>query len=173
VRRVVQATSMVKHSRREIPRLRVPALRAKEKARDTPLGMTALGPQRIRDGVGICRLWLVAALLFFASAHLEAQGVSTVEIGNVQSARTLAGEVQDDRGSPIAGVSVEELSSNWKVSLRSTRTDAAGDFSFVPVKDRKVYYFQFRMDGFNPLRVRVKVDRKHGKELKLRMFLSN
>ena len=27
---------------REIPRLRVPALRAKPKARDTPLGMTAL-----------------------------------------------------------------------------------------------------------------------------------
>ncbi len=34
---------------REIPRLRVPALRAKAKARDTPLGMTALHKRRERQ----------------------------------------------------------------------------------------------------------------------------
>jgi hypothetical protein len=122
--------------------------------------------------MSICRLWFVAALLFFASAHLEAQGVSTVEIRNVQLARSLAAVVQDPTGSPIAGVLVEEVSSDWKDSLRSTRTDAAGAFSFAPVKDRKVYYFQLRMNGFDPLRVRVKVDREHGKELRLQIVLS-
>ena len=34
-------------NRREIPRLRVPALRAKPKARDTPLGMTARGDAHV------------------------------------------------------------------------------------------------------------------------------
>jgi hypothetical protein len=36
-----QLAARLKDARREIPRLRVPALRAKAKTRDTPLGMTA------------------------------------------------------------------------------------------------------------------------------------
>ena len=121
----------------------------------------------------IWRFWFVATFLLLVPAHLNGQGVSVIEIGNVQLARSLAGVVQDPKGSPMAGVLVEEVSPDWKHSLRSARTDAAGSFSFTPVKGRKIYYLQLRMDGFDPLRVRIKVDRKNGNELKLRMVVSS
>ncbi len=116
--------------------------------------------------------WFIVSLLFFVPVHVDAQGVVIIEIENVQLVRSLAAVVHDPAGFPMAGVLVEELSSDWKTTLRSTMTDPMGAFAFVPVKGRDVYYFQLTLKEFNPLRVRVKVDRKHGKELQLQMELS-
>jgi len=118
------------------------------------------------------RVCFVGCFLFLISAHLHAQGVSIIEYQNVQLARSLAAVVYDPGHFPMAGVLVEEFSPDWEKSLRSTRTDAAGGFTFAPVKGRAVYYLQLRMEGFNPLRVRVKVDPKRGKDLQLKMVLS-
>jgi hypothetical protein len=119
---------------------------------------------------------LIRCSLFFASfllsIPLHAQGVNTVEIGNVQLARSLTAVVHDSGGTPMAGVLVEEFSSDWKEPLRSTRTDVAGVFTFAPVRGRDLYYFQLTFENFNPLRVRVKLDRKRRKELQLQMELS-
>jgi hypothetical protein len=112
-------------------------------------------------------VWIVSGLLFLFPAHLHAQGVSTIEYEKMQLARSLAAVVVDPTGSPIPGVLVEECSSDWKESFRSTKTDTAGGFTFVPVKGRSVYYLQLRMNGFNPLRVPVKLNSKHGKNLQL------
>ena len=112
--------------------------------------------------------WLSFGFLLLVPIHLHAQ-YQTIEIENVQLARSLAAVVLDPTGSPIPGVLVEESSPNWKESLRSTRTDATGGFSFAPVKGRNVYYLQLRMDGFDPLRVRVKIDPKRGKNLRLKL----
>jgi hypothetical protein len=111
------------------------------------------------------RLSFAAFFLFAVPVSLDAQ--YSVEIENVQLARSLAGVVVDFSGAPIPRVLVEEFSPDWKESLRSTMTDAKGSFAFSPVKDRNVYYFQLRLNGFNPLRVRVKVARKRGRELRL------
>jgi hypothetical protein len=116
--------------------------------------------------------WLVSGLLLFAPARVQAQGVATIEIQNVQLARSLAAVVQDPTDSPIAGVLVEEVTSDWKKTLRSTTTDASGRFTFAQVKGRDVYYFRLTIKNFNQLRVRVKVDPKRGKELRLRMEIS-
>lgn len=116
-------------------------------------------------------VWLSASFLFLMPIHLCGQS-ATIEIENVQLARSLSAVVSDPAGSPIPGVVVEELSSDWKESLRSTKTDAAGGFTFAPVKGRDVYYLQFRMNGFNPLRVRVKIDLKRGKKLQLKMEIA-
>jgi hypothetical protein len=93
----------------------------------------------------------------------------TIEIEKVQLARSLGAVVHDPTGSPIPGVLVEEFSSDWKESLRSTKTDASGSFTFAPVKGRGIYYLQLRMKGLDPLRVRVKLDAKRGKNLHLKM----
>lgn len=115
--------------------------------------------------------WFVAGFLFLVPSHAHAQGVSIIEIEKVQLARSLAAVVRDPANHPIPGVLVEELSSDWKESLRSTKTDAAGRFTFAPVNGRDVYYLQLTLNGFDPLRVRVKVDPKRGKKLRLKMEL--
>jgi hypothetical protein len=116
-------------------------------------------------------VWFVGTLLFVPS-FLDAQGVAIIEIQNVQLVRSLAAMVHDSAGLPMAGVLVEEFNSDWKEPLRSTKTNAAGSFTFPSVKDRDVYYLQLTMKNFNPLRIRVKVDPKRGKELQLKMEVS-
>jgi len=113
-------------------------------------------------------LWLSFSFLFLVPIHLYAQ-YQTIEIESVQMARSLGAVVLDSSGSPMPDVLVEEFSSEGKVSLRSTKTDGAGGFTFAPKKGRSVYYLQLRMNGFDPLRVRVKLDPKHGKMLQLKM----
>jgi len=113
-------------------------------------------------------LWLSFGFLSLVPIHLYAQ-YTTIEIEKVQLARSLAAVVLDSAGSPIPGVLVEEFSSDWKESLRSTKTDATGGFTFAPVKGRDVYYLQLRMNGFDPLRVRVKIDPKEGNILRLKL----
>ena len=119
------------------------------------------------------RLWLVANVLFLGPISLHAQGIQTIEIEKVQLAQSLAATVHDAAGSPIAGAVVEEFAPGWKRLLRSAKTDGAGVFTLAPVKGRDLYYLQLRSYGFNPLRVRVRVDRKRGKELHLQMEVSN
>jgi len=113
-------------------------------------------------------LWLSFSFLFLGPIHLHAQ-YTTIEIEKVQLVRSLAAVVLDRAGSPIPGVLVEECSSDWKQSLRSIKTDATGGFTFASVKGRDVYYLQLRMNGFNLLRVRVKIDPKRGKNLRLKL----
>ena len=118
-------------------------------------------------------VWVFASFLFLVPVNLDAQGVATIEIENVQLARSLAAVVHDPVGYPLPSVLVEERTSDWKEPLRSTKTDAAGAFTSAPVKGRNVYYLQLTMKGFNPLRVRVKVDSNRGKELQLEMNVAN
>ena len=113
-------------------------------------------------------VWLLASFLFLAPIHLYGQ-CATIEIEDVQVVRSVAAVVHDPTGSPIPGVSVEEFGSDWKESLRSTKTDTAGGFTFAPATGRGICYLQFRMNGFNPLRVRLKLDPERGKNLQLKM----
>lgn len=116
-------------------------------------------------------LWLGVGFIFLVPIHLHAQ-VQIVEIEKVQLATSLAAVVTDITGTRRSGVLVEEFSSDWKQSLRSTKTDAKGRFTLAPVKGRDVYYLQLRMDGFDPLRVRVKIDPKKGKNLRLELKIA-
>ena len=116
-------------------------------------------------------LWLCVRFIFLVPIHLHAQ-YQVIEIEKVQLATSLAAVVTDITGSPMPGVLVEEFSSDWKQSLRSTKTDAKGGFTLVSVKGRDVYYLQLRMNGFDPLRVRVKIDPKQGKNLRLKLKIA-
>ena len=116
-------------------------------------------------------LWVSFGFIFLAPIDLHAQ-YQIIEIEKVQLATSLAAVVTDITGSPMPGVLVEEFSSDWKQSLRSTKTDAKGGFTLVSVKGRDVYYLQLRMNGFDPLRVRVKIDPKQGKNLRLKLKIA-
>ena len=116
-------------------------------------------------------LWLCVSFIFLVPIHLHAQ-YQIIEIEKVQLATSLAAVVIDTTGSPMPGVLVEEFSSDWKQSLRSTKTDATGGFTLAPAKGRDVYYLQLRMNGFDPLRVRVKIDPKQGKNLRLKLEIA-
>ncbi len=72
----------------------------------------------------------------------------------------------------MAGVLVEEFSSDWKIALRSTKTEHQGQFVLLPVKGRKTYFLQFSFPNCNPIRLRAKVDAKNGKELQVKMVNS-
>ena len=116
-------------------------------------------------------LWLCVSSIFLVPIHLHAQ-YQIVEIEKVQLATSLAAVVTDISDSAVPGVLVEEFSSDWKQSLRTTKTDAKGGFTLAPVKGRDVYYLQLRMDGFDPLRVRVRIDPKQGKNLRLKLEIA-
>jgi hypothetical protein len=116
-------------------------------------------------------LWLCVSFIFLVPIHLHAQ-YQIIEIEKVQLATSLAAVVTDITGSRMPGVLVEEFSSDWKQSLRSTKTDAKGRFTLAPVKGRDVYYLQLRMNGFDPLHVRVKIDPKQGKNLRLKLEIA-
>jgi len=118
------------------------------------------------------RPWFVASLLLLAAIRLHAQGIQTIEIEKVQLAESLAATVHDAAGSPIVGAVVEEFTPGWNRALRSAKTNQAGLFTFAPVKGRDLHYLQITSYGFNPLRIRVKLDRKRGKKLELQMEVS-
>lgn len=126
---------------------------------------------RTRGPIFIRFLWLSASYLFLVPIQLRAQYM-TVEIEKVQLVRSLTAVTLDPSGSPIPGVLVEEFSSGWKESLRSTKTDATGRFTFTRVKGRDIYYLQLMMNGFDPLRVRVKINWMRGKNLQLELKIA-
>jgi Carboxypeptidase regulatory-like domain len=118
-------------------------------------------------------LWIVGSLLLFQPRGVRAQGVSTIEYQDVQIVPSLAGVVRNPAGTPMAGVLVEEFASDgWKSALRSAKTDQQGRFAMTTVKGRDTYFLQFSFPNCNPIRVRVKIDAKQGKELRIKMVIS-
>lgn len=116
--------------------------------------------------------FIAGSLLLALPTSFCAQGISTIEYHDVQLVPSLAGVVHGPAEAPMAGVLVEEFRSDWKTTLRSTKTDQQGHFAMPAVKDREIYFLQFSFRYCDPIRVRVKVDAKRGKELQLKMVNS-
>jgi hypothetical protein len=108
----------------------------------------------------------VLSVAIFSSAF---SGVETVEIGKIQIAKTLTGTVVDPADSATPGVQVLEVSSDWKTVLRTTTTDSDGKWSLPPTPGQQVYYLRFVAYGFNPLQVRVGLNRRKGKDLRFKL----
>ncbi len=92
-----------------------------------------------------------------------------VELAEVQLAKSVAATIQDSTGAPVPKALVQEFDADWKTVLRSSSTDSEGTFSFTPVAGRKIYFIQISAPGFDPLRVRIRVDSKHGTMLHLKL----
>ena len=110
----------------------------------------------------------MAVCLLLASPWARA-GVEIVEIRNIRFSPTGTITVTDPLDSPLPGAKVEEMSSDWKEVLSSTETDDKGGFALVPIRGHKIYFLQISCHNFNPLRVRVEISLKKGKELRLQL----
>ena len=105
-------------------------------------------------------------MAIFSSAFAQ---VATVEIGKIQIAKALTGTVVDAVDSAVPGVQVLEVSSDWKTVLRTTTTDRNGKWTLATVPKQQVYYLRFIAYGFNPLQVRVKLNRTKGMDLRFKL----
>lgn len=96
----------------------------------------------------------------------------TIELADVQIAKSLGATVQDPTGAPVRNAVVEEFDADWKTQLRAGSTDADGKFSFTPVTGRKIYFIQVSSPGFDLLRFRLRVDGKYGTSIKLKLTVA-
>ena len=82
-----------------------------------------------------------------------------VTIEESQPARHVEGVVVDPSGAPISDMVVTDRSDQWAAVLRTTTTDSKGRFRFSHQSGKTVYYLQFDHPLFNPLRLRLKLDK--------------
>ncbi len=108
--------------------------------------------------------------LFLFSLSAVAQ-MEIVEIEKPQPAKSVAGIVSDPSGSALPGVTVEERSDDWKSVLRSTETDDKGRFHFSATAKKNLYHLQFGRSGFNWVRITLKLDKKVGSVIVVKMPL--
>jgi hypothetical protein len=117
-------------------------------------------------------LCITAFTLLCVPNGLPAQGNLVVIYKKVMTARSLSALVVID-DQPLPGVLVEETGENWEGTLRSTKTDATGAFSFEPVKGRKIYYFRLRIPNIDVLQFRMRTSIFARKPLKLQMKVAD
>ena len=110
---------------------------------------------------------------FLSLLTLNAAGqYQTIEIEKPQSAKLVGGIVTDPSGAVLPDVVVEERSQDWGTVLRSTETDDNGRFKFRATQNKAVYYLQFSRSGFDPLRIKLRIDKKAKSPLILKMWIA-
>jgi hypothetical protein len=82
-----------------------------------------------------------------------------VILEELQPAQQVEGVVLDPSGAPIAGMTVTDRTEGWVAVLRTTTTDSKGRFRFSQERGKSVYYLRFDHALFNPLQLRLKVDK--------------
>jgi hypothetical protein len=83
-----------------------------------------------------------------------------VIIDELQPAQRVEGVVLDPSGAPIPNMTVTDRTEEWVAVLRSTTTDRNGHFRFSSQRGKSVYYLHFENALFNPLQLRLKLDKK-------------
>lgn len=106
-------------------------------------------------------------LCLVATAQLQ-----LIEIEKPQLSKSVRGLVTDPVGTVVSGVSVEEWTPGWKKFVRATRTDRNGRFSFQPERGKAIYYLQFRSMGFDPLRLKLKLDPKGKAHITIKLVVA-
>jgi hypothetical protein len=82
-----------------------------------------------------------------------------VVIEELQPAQRVEGVVLDPSGSPIPDMTVTDRTQEWVAVLRFTTTDSKGHFRFSQQRGKSVYYLRFDHPMFNPLELRLKLDK--------------
>jgi len=113
----------------------------------------------------------VIGFLSLLSLRLAGQ-YETIEIEKPQSAKLVGGTVTDPSGAALPDVIVEERSQDWETVLRSTETDKKGRFKFPTTQSKAVYYLQFSRSGFDPLRIKLRIDKRAKSPLVLKMVIA-
>lgn len=82
-----------------------------------------------------------------------------VVLEELQPAQRVEGVVLDSSGAPIPDITVTDRAEGWVAVLRSTKTDSHGHFRFSRQRGKSVYYLRFDHALFNPLALRLKLDK--------------
>jgi hypothetical protein len=117
---------------------------------------------------------LFSSILLFSSETAFAQGLSIVEIGNIQFSKSLSGIVLAPDDSRLKDVEVVEVSSDWHTTIRVARTDSEGRWSLPANPNQRVYFLRFvtKQCCFNEVRCKVSLSKGKGKELSIKLPLS-
>jgi hypothetical protein len=86
-----------------------------------------------------------------------------VIVDEPQPAQRIEGVVLDPVGGPIADMTVTDRAEDGAAVLRSTKTDNKGHFHFSKQRGKSVYCLRFDHPLFNPLQLRLKLDKKANK----------
>jgi Carboxypeptidase regulatory-like domain len=105
-------------------------------------------------------------------AQISCQGVSTIQYAKPFVVQQLAGTVIDTAESPIANARVEVCEAHWRNCTKSTVTNRRGEFSFSALKKAQLFYLRLSSPGFNPLEVKVKINRRAKRKLALHMTVA-
>jgi Carboxypeptidase regulatory-like domain len=100
---------------------------------------------------------IVLACAFSVSSASAVRELVVIE--EPQPAQGVEGVVLDPSGAPIQDMIVTDCTGEWVAVLRSTATDTKGHFHFSRQRGKGVYYLRFDHEGFNPLELRLKLDK--------------
>ncbi len=104
--------------------------------------------------------WVIAILLTCAFFSTSANAVrELVIIEEPQLAQRVEGVVLDPSGAPIPNMTVTDHTEDGAAVPRSTKTDSKGFFHFAKERRKTVYCFRFDHPLWNPLQVRLKLDK--------------
>jgi hypothetical protein len=107
----------------------------------------------------ISRTALVIALsMILTAAALAVRELVIIE--EPKPAQRVEGVVLDPSGAPIPDMTVTDRTDDWEAVLRTTTTDRSGRFSFSGQTGKNMYFLRFDHPGFNPLQLRLKLDKK-------------
>jgi hypothetical protein len=111
------------------------------------------------DNRSVHRVAVIAVICaFFVSSAKAVRELVTID--ELQPAQRVEGDVLDPSGAPIPNMTVTDRSKEWVAVLRSTTTDRNGHFRFSLQRGKSVYYLRFDNPLFNPLQLRLKLDKK-------------
>ena len=82
-----------------------------------------------------------------------------VFLGEPLPAQRVEGVVLDPADAPIAQMTVSDCTPEWTAVLRSFTTDSKGHFSLSQQPGKTVYYLRFDHPLFNPLGLKLKLDK--------------
>jgi hypothetical protein len=102
---------------------------------------------------------LLAAISLLAVAPAVAVRTFVV-IEDPFVAQRVDGVVLDSTDSPISGMTVSDCSPKWIKVLRETTTDSNGRFHFSRLQGKSTYFLRFDHPLWNPLGLRLKLDRR-------------
>jgi hypothetical protein len=95
---------------------------------------------------------------FFVSPAKAVRELVVIE--ELQPAQRVEGIVLDPSGAPIPNMTVTDRTEEWAAVLRTTTTDSDGHFRLSSQRGKCIYYLRFDNALFNPLELRLKLDKK-------------
>lgn len=111
------------------------------------------------DNTSLYRATAIALICAFCVTSAKAVR-ELVVLEELQPAQRVEGIVLDPSGAPIPNMTVTDRTEEWAAVLRTTTTDSNGQFRFSSQRGKSVYYLRFDNALFNPLELRLKLDKK-------------